>query len=524
LLASTLGNVNRVVADFEHSMDNSWRQAIKSSLSDAYTSDDVAFYEKVKARLKQKALMSAQSSASDAIQDIVTQFENKTEPALGPTNINEENVDPYNKLFENPAENDDVFSLIDLSKLNLPATTVSNINDQIQAALALTDNDVANMRQTLDDSAAVISDFFGGGSADYDRVNGRSTTVIPGAVLTTDRIKILSALNDAAMSMDEMTIYLRQNRNSQHQDYSDFYRNYMTTQGIDFQENSSKFYVPFPFGASLEMLALQYLNDSDRWIEIASINGLKQPYIDEEGFFVPLSSSGASNSVIVGNSDNLYIGQSIFIQSNTQRPEKRKINAIDSISDVEIILTLNGSADLDRFTISDGAMIHAYLPGTVNSNMLIAVPSSVAVNVPNSVRTNPSEQELNFVVSIAKADFMLQFSYNGESDIAFTGSDVAIARGYQNLLQAANIKVLTPQGSLLNDPSFGNPVSVGNSVAEVDAANSISQLSSVFSDDARFTGLIGGRINVNGPATTIDLIVGIAGTQAFLPFTTALPK
>jgi hypothetical protein len=234
--------------------------------------------------------------------------------------------------------------------------------------------------------------------------------------------------------------------------------------------------------------------------------------------------SGASNSIIVNNSDNLYIGQTILIQSDTQRPEKRKINAIDAISDVEIIITLNGESDLSRFTILDNAKIHAFLPSTVNSNMLIAIPSDVAVNVPGSVRTNPSEQELNYIVKVAKADFMLQFSYNGESDLSFTGSDVAIARGYQNLVQAANIKVLTKRGDLLDDPTFGNSIKIGDSSAEINAADMLNQLNTLFADDSRFSGLIGGRVNVKGPTVTMDLIAGINGTQAFLPFTTELPR
>lgn len=410
-----------------------------------------------------------------------------------------------------------------VGELNLSDKLKKLADDEINAALQLKASDVQTMRDSAELTISTISEALGGGDPDYNRILGRQAPKTT-QKLTVESIVILANLNEVLNAMDNVINLLQQSTPTSSQSYVQFYAQYAKTQGIDFQNSVSKFYIPFPFGASLESLAVQQLGDVSRWIEIAAINGLKAPYVDEIGFQIPLKTSGSGSSVSVSTVQGLYVGQIVSLQSDTQRPDFRKVKAIEVITSVDALVFLSGTPDLGRFRAADNAFIHAFLPNTVNSDMLIAIPSTVPVNIPGSIRTNPDEADLNAITLLAKADFALVFDKGtGMADISFSAADVQIARGMQNLTQAAAVKVLTNQGELIDDPTFGNPVQSGSSVAGLNATKIISDLSRLFAADPRFTGVLAGRVNIRGPAATVDLLLGVTGSASYLPFTSALP-
>ncbi len=306
-------------------------------------------------------------------------------------------------------------------------------------------------------------------------------------------------------------------------DYAQFYAEQARSYGIDFVDGVSKFYVPFEFGSTLERMSYKYLGDASRWVEIAAINALKSPYVDEEGFLIDFIASGAGNSFSVASANNLYVGQVVEISSDVQRTEVRTIRSIDTVSSVEVIITVDGNEDMAKFTVADNSKLKAFLPNTVNSNQLIAIPSTVPINVPGTIRLNPDEDDLTFITYTAKADFLLHFDKQNNADIAFTGADIKIARGMQNIQQAATIKVLIKLGDLLHDPSFGNPIEVGSSQADINAKDIISQLSILYSQDPRFNSVRAGRVSKTANAILVDLVIGLQNSQAYLPFSAAIP-
>jgi len=432
-------------------------------------------------------------------------------------------VDPFGDMFANPAEYDEILSVATINTLQLNSATQELIAQEEQNAALLTSEDIQIIKLALDSFTALLSQRIGGNSPVYDQIFGLASPTYTKA-LTTEDIEILSVMNDMSLALDQMIVLMRSQKNTTDEDYSRWYGTYARTQGIDFVESNSKFYVPFPLGASLESLSQTYLGDVNRWIEIAAINGLKEPYVDEVGFFVPFRSTGSGNSFLITSPEGLYIGQPILIQSITQRPEPRRIDAIKIISSIQTLITVNGDADLSRFTAADQAKLHAYKPNTVNSFMMIAIPSQNAAEVPSNMSINPSEKDLQNITYLALSDFALNFDTSqGTADIQLVGSDVAVARSYSNLTQAAFIKLYTHKGDLLDDPFFGNPVQVGSSVATFNPGTALNDLAVLFAQDNRFSGLKAGRVLTKGGSVNIELLLGIASTGTLMPIKTTVP-
>lgn len=428
-------------------------------------------------------------------------------------------IDPFADPIGN-SEFFDEFALDDLEKS--PALTEA-IDDYIASVQQITPDEFQEKLVKMDEFIDDYSNLIGGQSESYNRINGiRSTEPI--RELEAEDFEILKALNDSSMALSSFIVALRQTSGDVDTDYNTFYSDYARGAGLEFKDGSSKFYVPFPYGATMESLSHQYLGNPDRWMEIAAINALKSPYIDEDGFVVPFQGTGSGNEFFVTNSEGLYVGQVIVLFSDTQKEEKRRITGIDILSEVKTLVSVDGDSDLNRFTRKDNASFKAFLPNTVNSNMMIAIPSETPVNVAGAIKINPDNEDLSTLAYSSKADFMLSFNRFGSADLVMGSGDIRIARGVTNLVQAANIKVLTKTGDLLHDPSFGNPVQVGVNIADITAKDILSSLSSAFKNDDRFTGIIAGKVRLIGPSAPIDILVGLNGTNVYLPMTVQLPR
>lgn len=531
LMKSMLG-LATTLADFPNALSQQGKNAMKSSFRFLENSgQDQTKMSALNKSIKDKGGLHSPSPdgqpnayASNVIPNSVSKDEASTSADDSPEK-SEETSDPFEKIFQNPQEFSDVFSFFSLEELNLSSALSDAIQDEIDKALALTADDVRSIKDGVENFVSSYSESLGGGSETYNRSVGKGPVKQASKTLSVDDINTLSIFNDVLQALDSVTVLLdeRQKSKTSDTDYAAYFAEQAISYGIDFAQNTSKFYVPFEYDSSLERMAVKYLGDAGRWIEIAAINALKAPYIDEIGFYIDLKASGAGNSFSVSSVSNLYIGQIVELSSDTQRPEPRQITAIDVVSSVEAIITVKGEADLARFTIAANAKLKAFLPNTINSNQLIAIPSASAINIPGNMRINPDKEDLTLITLTAKADFMLNFDKQNTADIAFTGADVKIARGMTNIIQAANIKVLTPRGDLLQDPTFGNPVKIGSSTADIDVADTLTQLSSMYEQDPRFHNIIAGRVVLKTNALIVDMVLGVQNSQAYLPFTVSIP-
>ena len=185
------------------------------------------------------------------------------------------------------------------------------------------------------------------------------------------------------------------------QDYYQFYSDYAITNGVNFNSNNiSRFFVPFPLGASLEQMATQYLGSPDRWIELAALNALKAPYVDEAGYYIPVLASAGGDTLTVSDPKYLYVGQIVNVVSNQVRSTKRKVAGIDRVNAVQTILTFVDvpGSPLTVYRPTDNAQIQAFVPNTVNSNMLLAIPSTAPATDQTAFKTSPEIDQLNSTV------------------------------------------------------------------------------------------------------------------------------
>jgi len=295
-----------------------------------------------------------------------------------------------------------------------------------------------------------------------------------------------------------------------------------TDNNINYTTPSAKFSVPFPLGSTIEQLALIYLGDATRWMEIVSLNGLQAPYVDENGFTYAFIGNGSDNQINIPSATNLYVNQTVYLSSNTQLSSKRQIQAIAQVSDTNWLITLDGPANLDLFTTQDNAQLMAFLPYTVNSMSQIYIPTT----------GQPTTDELDTpaitfltddidMIKFSKIDWLL--TPQGDLDITKDGFQ-NLAFGKTNLYQAAKMKLITKPKSLILHPEFGAGVEVGSSFADVNLDSLAKRISKAFKEDPRF--LPPKTINLNAsPGVLQEQIVAmISKDNGVLPITLPLTK
>lgn len=350
------------------------------------------------------------------------------------------------------------YSKIPLDDLNLTDDMNKDIQSLIDKSRSLTSGDIITRRNTMANFIKSVSDALGGGSSTYNRISNQGAVKKTYKKLNTSDIALLSNFNEILMQTDALISAMDKAETEVTEDYYTFYKDYATNSGLVFSDqNVSKFYVPFQHGASLEMLALTYLGDPDRWIEIASLNSLKAPYIDEVGTSIKILASSGGNTLLVGSDKNLYIGQVVEISSSTQIKTIRKIRSVDVINSAQTLITFEESTGLNltAYKPSENAVIKVYAPNTVNSDMLIAIPSTTTPIQDSVFKITPELSDLDKLARIAKIDLLL----DTQGDLILSGGgDIKLAVGLANITQAAMMKLKTKTNQLLQAPEYGNPV------------------------------------------------------------------
>ncbi len=301
----------------------------------------------------------------------------------------------------------------------------------------------------------------------------------------------------------------------QKQSNMDYVAGLADTSGIDFTVPNSKILVPVPFGLTIEGIAARYLGDPQRWLEIVTLNNLRDPYIDEDGFQYSLLSNATGRQITVSSDKNLYLGQRILLQSSTQSPAARTILDIEKLSDTSFLITVDGSPNLDNFLLVDGAYLQAYLPGTVNSQQKIFMPNDQIVpNDPNIVI--PANAAKDPLSGLSKVDLLLTDS----GDLAVNNfGDFRYAYGITNIIQALKIKMGTIKGTVLLHPEFGFGIRPGTINADIDVQEIYNSINNMIIEDPRFQGLSGLQVSLDGPTLTISMAVTLPGQQGIFPIT-----
>ena len=85
----------------------------------------------------------------------------------------------------------------------------------------------------------------------------------------------------------------------------------------------------------------------------------------------------SADKSIVSSNQNLFLGQTVTLMGNMQVQQSRNITNITPLPNGNYLLTLDGLANLDNFTLANGAYVQAYLPNTVNAMQKIYIPSNL---------------------------------------------------------------------------------------------------------------------------------------------------
>ena len=423
-------------------------------------------------------------------------------------------TDPITQIFSDPDSNSDLFNSFLLGSLNIPPFINKKIIAYRQDIRQMTRLNFETIRETILQFIVDYSSFVGVGSVRYASNYGLLAPAPTTRTPTDDDWDLMFALNQAVIEIGKLaasTAIDDRNRITS----LEYVAGLANQSGISFSVPASKYAIPFPTGSTLEMVAARYLGDASRWIEIAALNNLKAPYVDDVGFTLPLLTNGHGSDVLVSDSSNLFVNQSVWLQSQTVVRQLRHVVAIRKLSESVAVITLDGTSNLDQFTVAAGASLFAFLPQTANSTQLLYLPSQGQPAEPDwQPPDNPGIAPFDTRLQVGGVDLRL----TADNDIFMTpDGDSRYAVGLQNIIQRLRIFLSTVQGSLLFHPEYGLVLQPGQSVADMTAAQILQTLRSSFRFDPTFTDISAASVVVAPPGTTIIANLGVTGWSQRIP-------
>jgi hypothetical protein len=441
---------------------------------------------------------------------------NGDSPALKTTNT--AGAAPANSILDNPDENYPFFKTQKPGLLNLPPHTRRQIEEEKQRVRNLKREDFEKHRDS-------IADFL----RDYEAATGVSNTTFDSTYGTPIRnqsrantdadFDVIFTLNALIVEFNRLAASSTINLN--HINSIDYIAGLASRSGIAFKTPMSKFLVPFPYGYTLEQLSLKYLKTPDRWHEIAALNGLQSPYVDEVGFTLPLLTNGSKNTVVVSDVSNLFINQSVWISSSTTARSARRITDIKSLSSGTHLVTVSGDSDLEKYVVSYSSILQGFLPNTINSQMSIYIPSDTEADESDfGQKSIPGVDQFDPLVRVGGVDLLL----DQKNDLVVTpDGDSRLAVGLTNIVQKVRLAVSTLRGSLLHHPDYGFPIQPGMSVSDSSAQDILNQVRGLFSGDPTFNGVESAYVVINAGAVTVSMSVKISGVTQTIPITIEIP-
>jgi len=420
-----------------------------------------------------------------------------------------------NKIFDNPNDNFDFFKELRLGALNLSPGTTKQIASERARVRSLTRKDFEAIRDSFQSVLDDFTDFAGAGHPTYTRTFMRQA-VVTTKVPTPDDFDVIFNMNQAILEANRLAASGQVDDRS-FLDSINFIAGLATRSGIAFTVPTSKFSVPMPYGHTLEQISALYLGTPDRWHEIAALNGLRAPFVDEVGFDLTLLTNGNGNQVTVSDITNLFVGQGVYISSVSAPRTFRRITGLENLSPGFNVVSVDGDPNLTQYTTLAGAVLHAFLPDTANSQMTIFIPSTETPSQNDfKAKSIPGINEFDDLVRIGGVDLLL----TPLGDLVFTpDGDTRLAVGLTNLIQEARLSVATPLGSLIHHPEFGLGISAGTNIADLSAKDLLQAAKNLFANNPKFTGVQSASILLHAPVAQIALTVGIAGTNLNLPLT-----
>ena len=440
----------------------------------------------------------------------------------------------------NPFDNGNIifrfFTIFDntlINNVNLTYEEQLSVDAKINYIEGFTRGNFLHIRTQLEAERDDLADKANTTDADYNRVFNRSPQAGRVSIKNKDinkmfelqeAIKGVNFILANAFSLDTAAI-----------DPFALARSNANNPAVEIGNYSSGSLTKLNYGEDLQALARRTLGSPDQWIDIAIANGLKPPYIDENGEKLLMISNASGNQINISgfdasnelNVDKLSVGQLILLQSDIETfPEQRNILNINQVPiSGELILELSGEADLDRYKLSEGAYMRIFKQNTTNSSFFILIPSEDALDSDAQGDIPWFLQSSDVTEKRQKIDLLLDPS--GDLNFDPTG-DFQLSYGLENSVQAIKLKMMIEAGELRRHPEHGLIALAGSSnqdINDVKAQLTESIVSNVQADE-RFSGI--DRLDVtyskvvdNASAVQlgITLIVQLSGSGQLVPIT-----
>lgn len=433
------------------------------------------------------------------------------------TNANQ--VSPINQVFEEPESNFEFFNSINLDELSLTPQQQAAIQDEIELNSLISAEEIRDIINNTQNLILDLSNNFGAGDEFFSQVYGRPAPKKRATPMSVEEFELLAALEQAVLDMN-ILIATRDVDDQRIQSPLEYVGGLAEDSDIPFNASSTaKYLAPVPFGLTIEEISARYLGDPDRYNEIITLNNLRSPYIDEDGFFYSLLSNGDGRQFNISSNKNLFIGQKIQLSSNTVPTFTRKITSIERITDTNYLVTVDGLSDLNSLTTVDQAKMKGFLPGTVNSQNQIYIPSDQVVEAESRTYDIPYLKE-DTLTGLSKIDWLI--ADNGDVVLNSFG-EVALANGLNNLVQAMRMKINTAKGEILSNPGFGLGLQPGINVTDANIENILQDLTDMVTQDSRFEGVDNIELNVLPPEISLSITARLANGRGIFPINFTVP-
>jgi len=500
LLICDFSSANAAITEFPANIIQGTKQAMLEALGVRNATENIT-----------KRVLDKVGATSNAVDDIrrLAVLASKSDVRSAELTTKSGIADTANEIFEDPDSHYDLFSSVNPGELRLPNNVLTSMEKERSRIRNFTRADLETRRSQLQESANIYADYVGLGSDIADKALGRKGQP-PARDYNDQDIEILYALNNSIQVLDSLA-----SRTVNNQTNIENSQNYITSlakaAGWPTGIAQSKFVIPFPYGTTLETIAQQYLQDPNRWIEIANLNGLRAPYIDEVGKTTPFIAEPSGREILLGTEGSeLRIGQVITVVARSA-PSLRTV--IVNTQKVGISYLIEVSDSVTRFHLNDGASVNWYLPDTVNSRMLLWIPSDTPPTDEFEDETvNPSE--LLNLNRITGADWLLDSNNNL---VIGPEGDFRLVRGLALVVQAIRLAIATPRGSLIMHPSYGLPQAVGETLYDVDTKTLANSIKQTFAEDPLFRAVDSISVDQNGGKVKVGMSVGIKGVDKLLP-------
>ena len=408
------------------------------------------------------------------------------------------------------------FATINIDTVQLTDQEQDFVNKEIGRINALTMDDFQSIRDYLRTQSSIAAILIGKGDPEGNKLMG--TAGVKQREAQPDDYDAIGNIIDLIDIVDGLIFNFR-NTEDKAPDLLTFAAN-NTDPTSDFDVQTGYYSsIAAPFEESLENMAQKYLGDKTRWYELATVNNLQSPYVDESGTKEPLIVPALQSSVVISNEHTAFcpVGQKVSVGSAKVREEIRTILSKIESNDGTITLFLSGEPDLTKLLPSENAYARVFRPHTVRSTSFVLIPLPTIVT--EATTFTPKSDALR---SLDKA--LLAFGVDIKRD-TITGEYLIDANGnfvmcwgLDNVRQTIHFLLRTQVGELPFHQDYGIDSQIGTTIVVGDEGEKIAGLiENSILQDSRFEYVAVRRVRTFGTAVSIDILVAISGATTAVP-------